>query len=507
MMYQSEIRESDINELLEKVDKQNYKKYLYKMNLSQIRGFIDQAITFDFPVTALIAPNGGGKSTILGAAYIAYKDSKPSRFFSRNNQLDDSMVNWRIVYEIIDKEANPKSSIQRTASFDKKWSRRDFLNRNKVIEFGIRRTLPASERTELTKYARKSFNVSEDITELINPDIKNAVLRVLGSTTDEYSLTTIRERGRTSSILGSIDSLLSGRTSKGITYSEFNFGAGESSVIRMIKEIENAPSNSLILIEEIENGLHPIATTKMVEYLIDVAKRKSMQVIFTTHSQDALLPLPSQAIWGIFDWKLVQGKLDIKALRQISGSIKTKLIIYTEDEFSKLWVDAMLRAYRSEDDKVVAMEAVEIYAVGGDDKAIKFNDTHNSDPAFKIPSICIVDGDVKQDLSIEKNQLQLYGDKPEEYILEKVISILPEYGGQLAIKISRFDDAEKIAKAIRDARSSTRDYHNLYSKIGQNLRFTPVSTIKNAFVSIWAEAYSDLVNEFFKPIENLLPLE
>lgn len=47
----------------------------------------------------------------------------------------------------------------------------------------------------------------------------------------------------------------------------------------MVTIIEAAPPNSLILIEEIENGLHPIATQRMVEYLIEVAERKSVQAI------------------------------------------------------------------------------------------------------------------------------------------------------------------------------------------------------------------------------------
>ena len=55
----------------------------------------------------------------------------------------------------------------------------------------------------------------------------------------------------------------------------------------MILGIENAVPQSLVLIEEIENGLHPLATERLVEYLLDVADRKSIQVIFTTHSEYA----------------------------------------------------------------------------------------------------------------------------------------------------------------------------------------------------------------------------
>jgi hypothetical protein len=48
------------------------------------------------------------------------------------------------------------------------------------------------------------------------------------------------------------------RKNKGNEYSEFHFDAGESSIIRIISEIETLPNSSLVLIEEIENGLHPV---------------------------------------------------------------------------------------------------------------------------------------------------------------------------------------------------------------------------------------------------------
>ena len=64
-MYQSQIRPSQIASLREKVEKKNYGKYLYKIELSRVRNFENQEVVFNFPVTALIGPNGGGKTTIL----------------------------------------------------------------------------------------------------------------------------------------------------------------------------------------------------------------------------------------------------------------------------------------------------------------------------------------------------------------------------------------------------------------------------------------------------------
>ena len=205
----------------------------------------------------------------------------------------------------------------------------------------------------------------------------------------------------------------------GKTYSEFHFGAGESSIIKMILGIENAVPQSLVLIEEIENGLHPLATERLVEYLIDVADRKNIQVIFTTHSEYAIAPLPAKAVWAAIDGSAIQGKLDIKSLRTITGEVNSELVIYVEDEFAKKWIQAMLRV-----DDSIALDAIEIYAMGGDGTAVKANRYHNDDPSAKVKSICIIDGDSRQIENDLERVFRLPGEAPELYVLDEVVEKL-----------------------------------------------------------------------------------
>ena len=97
-MYKSGISDSIIKDLQNKVQNDNYGKYLKKININRCRAFEDQTIKFDFPVTALIGPNGGGKTTILGASAILYSSIAPRQFFTKNLQLDEEMENWSISY-------------------------------------------------------------------------------------------------------------------------------------------------------------------------------------------------------------------------------------------------------------------------------------------------------------------------------------------------------------------------------------------------------------------------
>ena len=87
-MQLSEIRESTIVQLLDKVRRHDYGKYLYKASITKVRGFVNEDITFDFPVTALIGPNGSGKSSVLGVAGCAYKPIKPGMFFPKSTVGD-----------------------------------------------------------------------------------------------------------------------------------------------------------------------------------------------------------------------------------------------------------------------------------------------------------------------------------------------------------------------------------------------------------------------------------
>jgi hypothetical protein len=124
--------------------------------------------------------NGGGKSTILGAAGCAYKTIKPSDYFPKSAVGDDTMANWHISYEVINKAIDPNGLVTRAARFrNHKWVRENFFDRS-VSFFGIMRTVPTGEKSEFKKLIRRSFDMTgvslEDLTTIISDQVK----RILG---------------------------------------------------------------------------------------------------------------------------------------------------------------------------------------------------------------------------------------------------------------------------------------------------------------------------------------
>lgn len=475
-MSRSEIRPSEINQLLEKARDRSYGKYLAAIDLTFVRGIRDQRISFDFPVTAIIGTNGGGKTTILGAAGLIYKSIPPSRFFSKGGLYDNTMQDWKIGYEVIDRKDSKNSYVNRTASFrQKKWNR-DSLERE-VLVFGVNRTVPASEKKEFRRFSSNNFSVPKANEVFFSTSVIEAAGRVLGKDISKFKKLKVDISGKVT--------LLTAEAENNISYSEFHFGAGESSVIRMISEIESAETNAMILIEEIENGLHPVATVRLVDYLIRAAKNKSLQVIFTTHSNDALIPLPDKAVWVASQDRIFQGKLDIASLRAISGKIEKKLAIFVEDEFAKLWVEAILRVNEKS-----ALDQIEIHALSGDGNAFKMSVSHNKNPAVGTKAICILDGDSSQDDTAHDFVYRLPGQMPEAYVFDCMMERWNEVGGVLTVALLQpFNDTDKVKLILEEMRMTNMDEHVLFNQVGERLGFIPEATVQMAFANVWGQIY------------------
>lgn len=490
----SEIRESTIKNLIERVSKRKYSLYLLKLTMKHLRGFQNQPVSFDFPVTAIIGPNGGGKTSVLGAAAIAYQDIQPRRFFAKGGKFDASMQDWSIEYDILDRSQNANDSVKRTASFKRsKWNR-DAMKRS-VEVFGITRTVPANERKEFLKLATAKFTVPESQIEALPIEAVSAINRILGRDSSSYKRLKISAGGE--------EFFLTGKTEKGDEYSEFHFGAGESSVIRMVSLIELAPSESLILIEEIENGLHPIATVRMVEYLVDAADRKKIQVIFTTHSDDALRILPPSAIWVAANNQIYQGKLDIRSLRAITGEIdpKSKVVIFVEDEFAKTWVEAILRQALK-----FPLDHIEAHAMKGDGIAVSIHKNRKKDPSITVPSICLIDGDSKQKTDDEAEIYRLPGQSPEAEVFDEVLQGWSKFGGKLAVALyQRFEDDARVRKICDDVRLTNMDAHLLFAQVGEKLGLIPEQTVIQAFTNIYAQLKGADLVPFLQQFESKLP--
>jgi uncharacterized protein Yka (UPF0111/DUF47 family) len=315
----------------------------------------------------------------------------------------------------------------------------------------------------------------------IPPNVAQQIGHILGRSVAEFKVTSI----------GHNENFFVGRSGEN-QYSEFHFGAGESSIIRMVSEIESASTNSLILIEEIENGLHPVATRRMVEYLIDAAERRLIQAIFTTHSDYALFPLSNEAIWACIDGKLKQGRLSVEALRAVAGRIDKRLAIFVEDRFAKCWVDAILRENLGSD-----YDQVEVYDVAGDGNAVNTHRAHTQNPAVTFKSLCVIDGDSRQQEDQEQGILRLPGIQPELTVFQNAIDRLNTDLAILTVSCQRAPESQDLVRSsMEEVINTNRDPHLLFSQLGLKIGFVPEDIVRGAFLALWVrtnEEFCDLL--------------
>jgi len=239
-----------------------------------------------------------------------------------------------------------------------------------------------------------------------------------------------------------------------------------------------------------------------VEYLIDVADRKSCQVIFTTHSNDALAPLPPRAIWAAYNGEVLQGKLDIAALRTITGQIDARLAIFVEDAYAELFTATALR-YSSG----VELSAIKIHRMGGAGPAMRVNEQHNLDPTSAFPSICLLDGDHSAEADPEKRVFLLpESGHPEEHILDRVVSRLDTVAAKLTVSMQLpASQQERVKEVVRNRLLTNYDVHVIWEQIGEDLDFTAGQIVATAFLAIWAQEFPEEVEQLVDQFRDLLP--
>lgn len=468
-----DIRPSDVSFLEERVKRLSYTRYMPSLRLTNVRSFTNNTITFDFPVTAIIGTNGGGKSTILGAMALAYKSIKPGDFFPKSNIGDTSMANWRIDYDIIDRKVNKSATLSRSARFvAAKWRRDNFLDRT-VVVIPIQRTVPANEQTKFKKFIGLTQNKAVKKT-VIDPTIAGYVSRILGKDASQYQRVTLKKDPAKSILVGMRHQN---------DYSQFHFGAGEASIIEMVSKIEETENDSLILIEEIENGLHPLATQKMVEYLFDVAKRKKAQIVFTTHSEYALSVLPPKAIWACIDGSAYQGKLTIESLRALTGNVSKDGAIFVEDEFAKDLVEEMLRQYAPD-----VLDRVTVHKAGGYPYVVEVLKHHNSNPTVTKPAVAVIDGDNPPLAEKNDDVIALPDGSPESIVFEYVKHNAKEMSALIQQRCQcPTISQDKILEVINEVSRDTTDIHLYFAKLGNKLGFVSELVVRRGFSSLYVE--------------------
>lgn len=267
---------------------------LTEVRIRDLRGIWDLRIPFQYPVVVLAGPNASGKSTVLFACACAYvvpglstRALRPASLFpnfvtEKKDVASDSVQQSEIEYLYLHRGDRLSMSWRR----QKTWSRR-FKTRNgtsqperQVYLRTLANLTNPSEVRSVLRLGGKQFD-----TETLDPELLLFAHRILPW---RYSSMTVISSGSSDLLFAEIEGL--GET----RYSEFHMSSGERSILRISKDIAQL-RNALVLIDEIDTGLHPYTQQQAMLELQRMALRQNLQIIVASHSPIVLDSVPAEA--------------------------------------------------------------------------------------------------------------------------------------------------------------------------------------------------------------------
>lgn len=268
------------------------KSDLLEVRIRNLRGIQDLRIPFNSPVSVLAGPNGCGKSTILFACACAYKvpgrgprDFVPTSLFpnfvNRDSRLADLPGRTELEFHYLHKGERTSMAWKRNKSWNRSYMGRPKgaqPERDLYLRTLANLTNP-SEARGLLQLARKDYQTAK-----LTPDLLVFAGRILRQRYDGMSIFTANDRDLLFAEIGN---------GQNTGYSEFHMSSGERAILRMSKDISRL-EDALILIDEVEAGLHPYTQQQLMLELQRIALRRRLQIIVASHSPVVLDSVPPE---------------------------------------------------------------------------------------------------------------------------------------------------------------------------------------------------------------------
>ncbi|WP_429155199.1 AAA family ATPase [Aeromonas media] len=123
-------------------------------------------------------------------------------------------------------------------------------------------------------------------------------------------------------------------------------GAGENALFETFSVMYSVAEGALVVIDEVELGLHAEAQKKFMQSLKQVCKERRIQIIFTTHSKEIFSSLPDDArvfidsVNGVSS--ILNGISPEFAFSKLSAESSNELSLLVEDEIAKSIIQAVI---------------------------------------------------------------------------------------------------------------------------------------------------------------------
>ncbi len=405
----------------------NFPKFIRNIKFKNFKQIDDLSVNFTHPISVISGINRSGKTTILIAIACSHLKFKKRNIkngnlerhtwssFIKMTRRDLQENDWE--YSITYKEGRRKvEKSGKRNSRTNKWSgigKKESQFKDREVRFiDLSRMLPARN------FGDGAFKIAN---KQILPKLENIQNRL-----KDYVSYIFEEK------LIQSDVEYSSYQDKNIfnyvnenTYSSFNAASGEESLMKMLFEILEVPNGSLILIDEVDVGLHPKIQRRMLDVLYHIVLEDKKQFILTTHSQTILSSVPPKSRIFInnnnYKFSCLQEASTNLILSKMDSSLYPLLDIYCEDEIAKKIIEKLLLDI---DEKNEYKQSLNIMVCGSAKDtyySYKLYEKTYKQRKIKTGYVCILDGDMKRefpDCDIHFLFGELTDKAPEHFLLD-----------------------------------------------------------------------------------------
>lgn len=386
-------------------DKEKFPFFIQALHFVRFRGVKDLDVKFRHPISVISGENRSGKTSILMALACSHENFKKrqvnSGLLSRQtwsslmkfSPFDIQKDDWEytITYRTGDKIETRRG--QRKAK-TRKWNglgkKEGQIKQREVVFIDLDRLLPARSFGLMAYVNTKKSQITGP--RIKNPEQLNKYISYIFETESTVS--------KCADYLNRDVFKYDANTQK---YSSYNAASGEDALMHLLTDIINAEPKALILIDEIESGLHPKVQRRLADVLYDISNRERKQFIITTHSPTFISCFPDRS--RIFIEKTSHG--NTRAVYNVSAttcmtkmdSVGHPLVeVFCEDKYAAKIINQALFEISSAHPSFTRL--VEVIPIGTAEDTFRCYTMHQLAYEKKQHNIrgyaCVLDGDMKE---------------------------------------------------------------------------------------------------------------
>lgn len=401
-----------------------FPKFLHSIELHPFKQINELTIEFTSPITVISGTNKIGKTTLLIALACSHYNFKKRNVtngnferhtwggFMKITQHDIQNVDWSYWIEFREGTRKTRRQGQRKL-VTKKWNgiakKESQIQDRQVVFIDLDRVLPARNvSNSLYKKAQSTHGTS----------VANNLTQYLSYIFEEsYSSVSILAEHLGKDVFG---------YTTGARYSGFNSASGEDVVTKILLDIIEADRNALILLDEIELGLHPKVQRRLLEVINFLARHEKKQFIITTHSPSIFAHIDPRS--RIFIDKHADGTLRCiqnatlnEALCKMDADLYPAIDLFCEDDVAEMMIKKMYQPIKDETEIKLVDKLVNIIISRSASQTYQNFAVHKrtyENKKIKTGHLCVLDGDMRIEFPTEEGLYHLPSNlPPEKYLL------------------------------------------------------------------------------------------